>query len=107
MSGGAVGAMILPPVAAALIGALGWRGTFAALGGMVLVIGLPMVALVVRDRPQTGSSAGRAYAGQTVREAMSSRVFWILVTVLFCSSIAQNGAITHISACRRNQRPCF
>jgi len=34
----------------------------------------------------------------TVREAMRSRVFWILVVVLFCSSIAQNGAITHISA---------
>ena len=98
MSGGAVGAMVLPPVAAALIGALGWRGAFAALGGMVLAIGLPVVALVVRDRPRTGSSAGSAYAGQTVREAMSSRVFWILVTVLFCSSIAQNGAITHISA---------
>ena len=29
---------------------------------------------------------------------MRSRVFWILVVVLFCSSIAQNGAITHISA---------
>ena len=29
---------------------------------------------------------------------MASRVFWILVIVLFCSSIAQNGAIAHLSA---------
>ena len=33
-----------------------------------------------------------------MREAIASRVFWIIVTVLFFSSIAQNGAITHISS---------
>src|SRR4029453_7226815 len=36
--------------------------------------------------------------GCSVREAIASRIFWIVVTVLFCSSIAQNGAIAHISA---------
>ena len=36
--------------------------------------------------------------GASVREALRSRVFWIVVTVLFFSSIAQNGAITHISS---------
>ena len=33
--------------------------------------------------------------GATLREGLMSRVFWILVVVLFCSSIAQNGAIAH------------
>lgn len=97
MSGGAVGAMVLPPLAEALIDALGWRGAFVALGGMVLVIGVPTVMRFVRERPQIESPAD-AFAGSSVREAMASRVFWILVTVLFFSSIAQNGAITHISA---------
>jgi predicted MFS family arabinose efflux permease len=98
MSGGAVGAMVLPPAAQALIGTLGWRGAFLALGGMVLAIGLPTVMRFVRERPQSGSAGDVRFAGSSVREAMSSRVFWILVIVLFCSSIAQNGAITHISA---------
>ena len=98
MSGGAIGAMVLPPVAEALIGTLGWRGAFVALGAMVLAIGVPTVWCFVRDRPQIGSSGNAMSAGATVREAMASRVFWILVIVLFCSSIAQNGAITHISA---------
>ena len=30
--------------------------------------------------------------------AIRTRAFWILVTVLFCTSIAQNGALAHMSA---------
>jgi cyanate permease len=33
-----------------------------------------------------------------VSAALRSRVFWIIVIVLFASSVAQNGAITHIAA---------
>ncbi len=97
LSGGAVGAMVLPPSAAALIRHLGWRGAFLTLGVMVLVVGLPTVARFIRERPVT-AGVGRAREGASVREAMGSRVFWILVVVLFCSSLAQNGAIAHIPA---------
>lgn len=98
MSGGAVGAIVLPPLAAALIRSIGWRGACAALGGMVLVIGIPTVAFFIRERPAATLGTGERTPGASVRQAMLSRVFWILVVVLFCSSIAQNGAITHISA---------
>jgi MFS family permease len=97
LSGGAVGAMVLPPTAAALIRHIGWRSAFLVLGVMVLAIGLPTVARFIRERP-TVSGRGGELAGASVREAMSSGVFWILVVVLFCSSLAQNGAIAHISA---------
>jgi predicted MFS family arabinose efflux permease len=33
-----------------------------------------------------------------VREAVRSRVFWIIVAELFMISVSQNGAITHLSA---------
>lgn len=98
MSGGAIGAMMLPPATEALIQRLGWRGAFAALGGMVLVIGLPTVASFIRERPSSRSGAVERSAGDSVREGVTSRIFWILVAVLFFSSIAQNGAITHLSA---------
>jgi predicted MFS family arabinose efflux permease len=81
-----------------LVRELGWRGAFVALGGMTLVVGVPTVARFVRERPLPHAVTGQLHPGATVREAMASRVFWILVIVLFCSSIAQNGAITHISA---------
>ena len=60
----------------------------------------PADGAAVRSRASVGARRpvdARA-AGSTVREGLRSRVFWILVVVLFFSSIAQNGAITHLSA---------
>jgi MFS family permease len=98
LSGGAIGAITLPPLAEALIRAVGWRGAFAVLGGMVLVLGLPTVMLFVRERPSPRPGEAAGAWGASVRQALSSRAFWILAAVLFFSSIAQNGAIAHISA---------
>ena len=98
MSGGAIGAMVLPPAAEALVRLFGWRRACLTLGVMVLVVGLPTVIRFVRQRPISRFAATQAAAGASVREGLTSRVFWILVAVLFCSSIAQNGAITHMAA---------
>ena len=65
---------------------------------MVLVVGLPGVLAFVRERPSTAAAPATTNDGATVREGVASRAFWILIVVLFCSSIAQNGAIAHISA---------
>src|SRR5580692_7334855 len=90
MAGGTVGAMILPPVAQALIDAAGWRTAAAILGAMVLAIGWPL-GLRVRERSGEVVVEQGASSGATVAEAMRSRIFWIVVIVLFCSSISQNG----------------
>jgi len=97
LSGGAFGSMVLPPIAQALIDAAGWRTAFAVLGLMVLVVGLPGVVAFVRERPAAPGLTQPA-CGASVRDGLASRAFWILVVVLFCSSIAQNGAITHLAA---------
>jgi len=97
MTGGAFGAMLLPPLAEALIRAVGWRGAFAFLGAMVLVVGLPLGARV-RKRGKTSNAREVLEAGATVREALRSRIFWIIVVVLFAASISQNGSIAHLSA---------
>jgi len=98
MAGGAVGAMVLPPVAESLIARYGWRQACVILGAMVLVIGPPAAARFVRQRPAPHRAAAAPADGASVRDGLRSRVFWILVAVLFGSSIAQNGAITHMAA---------
>lgn len=98
LSGGAVGAIVLPPLAEALIRAVGWRGAAAILGGLVLALGVPTAATFIRERPGLPRAGTASATGASVREAIGSRAFWILVTVLFCTSIAQNGALTHMSA---------
>jgi MFS family permease len=98
MTGGAVGAMVLPPVAQALIQGVGWRGAFVALGALVLAVALPVVVPLVRDKPGVHRGPGGVAAGSSVREALGSRAFWILMLVLFLCSIGQNGILTHLSA---------
>lgn len=98
MSGGALGAMVLPPIAELLIRHVGWRQACLTLGIGALAIGLPAVIGFVRERPATADMRERCRTGPSVRDGVASRIFWILVIVLFCSSIAQNGAITQLSA---------
>ena len=97
LGGGALGAMILPPLAEALIRAAGWRASFAILGGSVLVIGLPCGSRV-RERPRTITSRMTSGSGVSVAEGARSRIFWIIIAELFLISISQNGAITHMAA---------
>jgi MFS family permease len=97
MTGGAIGATILPPVAQALIDIAGWRSAVAILGAMLLAVGWPL-GLRVKERDHTVIVQRRAACGATVGEGLRSRIFWIVVAVLFCASISQNGAITHLSA---------
>ena len=97
LGGGALGAMVLPPLAQALIHAVGWRASFAILGASVLVIGLPCGSLV-RERARPARSAAAPANGSSVMKGLRSRIFWIVVVELFLISISQNGAITHLSA---------
>jgi len=97
LAGGSVGAMVLPPLAQSLIGRVGWRQACLMLGAGVLAIGLPTVVLFVRERP--GTRSGRqAEHGAPVSAGLRARPFWIVVAILFVSSVAQNGAIAHLSA---------
>lgn len=98
MAGGAVGAMVLPPIAESLIARYGWRQACVILGALVLVVGPPAAARFVRRRPQPSRITAAPVDGASLGEGLRSRVFWILVAVLFGSSIAQNGAITHLAA---------
>jgi MFS family permease len=96
--GGSIGGMVHPPAVQALIRIAGWRTAYLTLGAVVLAIGLPTVLRFVRERPRSRSAVDPGPAGASVREGLSSSVFWILVIVLFASSLAPNGALVHLSA---------
>ena len=96
MAGGAIGAIVLPPLAGAWIAAFGWRAAFALLGLMILVVGLP-AGMRVRQRPNLSRST-HLVTGLSVGAAMRSRMFRIVVAVLFIASLSQNGSIAHLSA---------
>ncbi len=101
MAGVGTGAMVFPPLAQALIAAYGWRAAYIVLGSLVLLLGLPLTAIFVRERPHdTAGSSARSnthLSGATVSEGLRSPAFWILIATLFLSSVSMNGAITHLS----------
>jgi MFS family permease len=97
MASAAVASITHPPMASALIGLVGWRTAYLLLGLAGVAVGVPIVIRTVRERaeaPRQGAPTG----GATVREALGSRVFWILILVVFGSTLALNGVVVHLSA---------
>jgi MFS family permease len=100
-----MGTLVTPYVSVALIDAYGWRGAFAALSGIVLVVGLAAAALLENDPARRGlhpdgaaGEQGRAppKSGLTLRETLRTRVFWIFFgTVLLCT-IGQAMPFAHL-----------
>jgi MFS family permease len=99
MLGAGLGAMILPLLAQAVVTHAGWRAAYLSLGGVSLLLGLPLSWRYIADRgPIRDHSAPVADSGITWQQGVRSYAFWIIVAVLFVSSISMNGAITHLSA---------
>ncbi len=99
MVGAGLGAMILPVVAQTIISRSGWRAGYASLGGLALLLGLPLSWRYIRERPVFGrESDALAHSGMTWQQGSRSFAFWIITAILFVSSISMNGAITHLSA---------
>ncbi|MGC1416804.1 MAG: MFS transporter [Candidatus Acidiferrum sp.] len=99
MLGAGLGAMILPVVAQAVLSRSGWRASYASLGAIALLLGLPLSWRYIRERgPAHEQSAPVAHSGVTWQLGLRSYIFWIIVAVLFVSSISMNGAITQLSA---------
>jgi MFS family permease len=99
MVGAGLGAMILPVIAQSIISRSGWRAAYASLGGLALILGLPLSWRYIRERGAIGHKpAPVANSGMTWQQGLGSFAFWIITAILFVSSISMNGAITHLSA---------
>jgi len=99
LAGGGCGAMILPVIAQGVITHYGWRSAFVVLGTLALVLGFPLTALFVRERPVVQQALhGSVEVGESVGRALSGRVFWIIAATVCLYAISVNGAIAHLSA---------
>jgi MFS family permease len=99
MVGAGLGAMTLPVVAQSIIGRAGWRAAYFSLGCLALLLGLPLSWRFVRERGLVKRESGPvSHSGMTWQQGLRSPAFWIIVGVLFVSSISMNGAITHLFA---------
>jgi predicted MFS family arabinose efflux permease len=99
LTGSGVGSILIPPLVQWTIANHGWHSAYLLLGGIAL-LGLPLTALLVRNRPDTvvfnddHLSAG----GVTVAAALRSRPFWILACIIMLSAFSENGLVTNLAA---------
>ena len=99
LTGGGVGSILLPILAHHMIVSYGWRSAYLALGVTALVVGFPLTAVFVRERPFAGDGRPRhADIGMSFGQAMRGRVIWILFASILLYAFSANGAIAHLSA---------
>ena len=94
VAGIGVGTLVMPPLASLLIGSLGWRGAYLALGILALVLGSGMALLIENDprgrglnpdgdeRAGSSEQAGGATVGEAIR---SERFISLYAACLICS----------------------
>ena len=101
MAGSGAGSMVFPPLAQALISAYGWRAAYAALGGLILLLGIPLAATFLYE-PESLRTATIERNAQLAREPIFRSIatfpFLGIVSALLLFSFATNGLNTHWAA---------
>ena len=99
LTGSGVGSILIPPVTEWMIQHHGWRSAFLLLGG-IAILGFPLTALLVRNRPEAAivRTEYRADTGVTVATALRTAAFWILAFITILSAFSENGLVTNLAS---------
>ena len=98
LTGSGTGSIVIPLVTQAVIQNYGWRSAYLALGCIAL-LGLPLTALLVRNRPSSHGKSDAAFAtGSSVGSALRGAIFWILAVIIMLEAFGSNGLISHLAA---------
>jgi predicted MFS family arabinose efflux permease len=98
LTGSGVGSILIPPLTQWTIQHHGWRSAYLMLGGIAL-LGLPLTALLVRNRPDAVVLDDHsAIPSTTVAAALRSGPFWILAFITMLSAFSENGLVTNLAA---------
>ena len=102
MAGTGLGAFLLPPIVEFLIANHGWRTAYRGIGLGALLISLPIVFALFKEKPDSSSATdGQKMAnkvetwGLTTRDALRTKQFWILGAVLFLTVIVVAGLLSN------------
>jgi len=111
MMGIGVGSVVVPVIAERLIAGFGWRTAFAAFGGAVLLVPLPILAAWLQNDPEqrgllpdgevkatVSHVVSQAKAGMSWREIWRSPTFWLLLCIFSLAGASVHGVALHMAA---------
>jgi predicted MFS family arabinose efflux permease len=107
VAGISVGGLIAPPLANWLISVYDWRISYIILGGIALVAVILVAQLLRRDPAQVGQAPygeseeetelKRGIKTFSLREAASTRQFWLVSGMYFCLGFSMFTILVHIA----------
>ena len=103
MAGTGLGAFLLPPIVEFLISNYGWRTAYRGIGIGALLISLPIVFTLFKERPDVATGSDQEAVknipswGVTRGEAMKTARFWILGIVLFVTVVVIAGLLSNFA----------
>lgn len=100
-AGTGIGAAIMAPIVGQIVTGMGWQAVFRVIGVIVILIGLPTVILLVREKPEDmgltayrgknddagDKNTGSGFTGITFQNALKTPVFWMLMIAIFLLAI--------------------
>jgi MFS family permease len=103
IGGTTVGGMLATLAANYLILKWDWRAAYLALGAPMIALVIPLIAIMVRNRPTETARVSVAEGasrleGFEVNEAWRTRSFWLISLANFCFGFAAAGAVVHMIA---------
>jgi MFS family permease len=107
LCGVSVGILIVPPVASRLIATYDWRVSYIILAGLVFVVIILAAQFLKRDpagmgQVPYGENDGEGpplelqTEGYSLREAVVTRQFWLLLVMFGCMGFCRHSIIVHI-----------
>ncbi len=115
IAGGCLGQFILVPLTSRLVEAVGWRHAFVILGAAILVVNLPIIIFLIKEKPEDLGLTPFGWTAATHRqpgdprrhphshqpdmglgEAMATPSFWLFVAAMFVCGGGDYLVITHL-----------
>ena len=92
-----IGSVVLPVLAAVLVQTWGWRAGYLGISAFMLVIALPLLVLLLRDRASVaGGEAAVEREGMTLGEAAQTPMFWLVLIALAAGAGGTTAVFSHV-----------
>lgn len=99
MIGLGAGAIAMPQLARMLIAWHGWRAAYVSFGWAVLLLGMPVVAIFLKEKPIPSSAQSSLVSdadGWLWREVRGSRDFWLMIVAFVLVSASVQACLIHL-----------
>jgi predicted MFS family arabinose efflux permease len=84
-------------VAQSIIAHHGWRAGYLTLG-LLALLGFPLSARLLRNKPGAQATSVKAYQNNSVRDVLGSRIFWLIAVMILLGAFGANGVLSHLAA---------